>query len=262
MSLPTPTNNDDDKYKEIKDEWIKIQNELKEQMIKIDDIEWTLNDNGDGKCLKYIGGVDISFVKDNQEDACSSLVVLEYPSLKVVYQDLRFVKLTLPYIPSFLAFRETPFLMDQINAMRQSNSPFIPQVILVDGNGLLHPRGFGLACHLGVLSGIPTIGIGKTFFHVDGLDAKSIKDKVINGGCKDGGDHVKVVGESGKVWGAAVISHKDSKNPIYVSQGHRLSLDTCLQIVKLTTTYRIPEPVRQADLKSREYIRLNCSQTN
>eukprot|EP01133_Synstelium_polycarpum_P009126 gene9126-10702_t len=205
----------------------------------------------------YVGGVDISFVKDNVEDACASLIVLEYPSLKVVHQELEFVKLDLPYIPGFLAFREIPSLMRLIDRVRQQHPELMPQVILVDGNGVLHPRGFGLASHLGVLANIPTIGIGKTFFHVDGMSTKQVKIDFAQS-CKQAGDHLDLCGDSGKVWGAAVKSHANSTNAIFVSVGHLLSLTSCLAVVRAcTTSNRVPEPVRQADLRSREYIRLH-----
>ncbi|KAF2072127.1 hypothetical protein CYY_006546 [Polysphondylium violaceum] len=252
------TNDIESENDKVKEEWIKIQDELRNQLIEKDQLSFNLKDN----TLKYIGGVDISFVKDNQEDACACLVVLEYPTMKIVYQDIEFIKLELPYIPGFLAFRETPFLIQLIDRLKQSqdNSKFLPQVIIVDGNGILHPRSFGLASHLGVLIDIPTIGIGKTFFHVDGLNAKDVK-KQVELSCHKGGDFIELKGESGKVWGLALQSNDDSKNPIYVSIGHRISLETSLEIIKTTTKYRVPEPVRQADLKSREFIRLHFNNT-
>ncbi|KYR01708.1 endonuclease V [Tieghemostelium lacteum] len=247
---------EDDEFKEIKEEWIQIQNSLKQQLILTDNVTWSLNE------LRYIGGVDISFVKDNNEDACACLIVLEYPSMNIVYKDIGFIKLTLPYIPGFLAFREVTFLMEMINRLKSDpvNSQYLPQVILVDGNGILHPRSFGLACHLGVLADIPTIGVGKTPFQQDGLNIKDIRDQ-FKKNCQNAGDFIHLVGTSGTIWAAALKSHKDSTNPIYVSQGHKLSLETTLNIVKLLTLYRVPEPIRQADLQSRDYIRLNFKPT-
>lgn len=163
--------------------------------------------------LTIVAGVDISFIKDNEEDACACLVVLSWPDLKVLHEKMEMVKLTLPYIPGFLAFREVPFLSSLIERFSTENPDCIPQLIFVDGNGYLHPRGlalvlsfiylqgFGLACHLGVLTGIPTIGIGKTLFFVDGLDKKAVKTKFTEN-CKKGGDSVNLVGDSGHVWGS------------------------------------------------------------
>jgi len=203
--------------------------------------------------LHLIGGVDISFVKDNPIDACASLIVLKYPSFQIVYSNFKMVKLKLPYIPSFLAFREVSFLMDLLNELRTTKPHLVPQVILVDGNGILHPRGFGLASHLGVLSGIPTIGVGKTFFHVDGITTDKVKE--MEKQLQHGGSHVELVGESGTVWGSILRSTESSQKGIYVSQGHKISLETAVKVVQACCLYRIPEPVRQADLQSRQFIR-------
>eukprot|EP01111_Echinosteliopsis_oligospora_P009224 TRINITY_DN2669_c0_g1_i1.p1 TRINITY_DN2669_c0_g1~~TRINITY_DN2669_c0_g1_i1.p1 ORF type:complete len:247 (+),score=49.29 TRINITY_DN2669_c0_g1_i1:200-940(+) len=233
-----------------KQRWIEEQEYLKSKLILEDKIEWDI------KSLKYIGGVDISFIKENNVDACASLIVLEFPSLKIVYEKYEMVKLTLPYISGFLAFREVPYLISLIDELKSVNPSLTPQVIMVDGNGYLHPRGFGLASHLGVLCDIPTIGVGKTFLHVDGLTVKGVKQMVAEQ-CKAGGDFIELKGESGTVWGAAVRSHEDSTNAIFVSQGHKLSLPTTLLITKASTIFRVPEPVRMADIKSRAYLREN-----
>eukprot|EP00050_Salpingoeca_kvevrii_P022684 m.130609 g.130609 ORF g.130609 m.130609 type:complete len:204 (-) comp9790_c0_seq2:403-1014(-) len=143
--------------------WEAQQSELKARLAKYDDHEWTLD------TLRYVGGVDISFIKGNDVDACAGLVVLELPSMNVVYEDFEMVQLDAPYIPGFLAFREVKFLDALLEKLRKQHPELIPELILVDGNGYLHYRGFGLACHLGVLADIPTIGIGKNLLCVDGL---------------------------------------------------------------------------------------------
>ncbi len=81
------------------------------------------------------------------------------------------MRLDAPYIPGFLAFREVPHLLHLIDRLRNTKPEFLPQVILVDGNGIFHQNGFGLASHLGVLANIPTIGCGKTVFFVDGISS-------------------------------------------------------------------------------------------
>lgn len=115
---------------------------------------------------------------------------------------------------------------------------------MVDGNGVLHTRAFGAASHIGVKFNIPSVGVAKKTFYVDGLS----KEKIQND-CKDklnnAGDFVHLVGNSGRTWGAALRCTEDSINPIYVSIGHRMSLDTAVNLVNLTITkYRIPEPIR------------------
>eukprot|EP01127_Copromyxa_protea_P003108 TRINITY_DN12978_c0_g1_i1.p1 TRINITY_DN12978_c0_g1~~TRINITY_DN12978_c0_g1_i1.p1 ORF type:complete len:243 (-),score=54.72 TRINITY_DN12978_c0_g1_i1:166-894(-) len=226
-------------------QWEEEQATLKKQLSKENEIT---------SPLKVVAGVDISFVKDNEEDACASFVVLSWPELKVLHERMEMVKLTLPYIPGFLAFREVSFLNNLIKRFSEEHPEDVPQLIFVDGNGYLHPRGFGLACHLGVLTGIPTIGIGKTLMYVDGLDKKSVKQKFVTH-CKKGGDHVDLVGQSGHVWGSAFKSTDTATNPIYVSIGHKVNLETAVKLTKEACLFRIPEPVRQADLRSRDYLR-------
>ena len=94
---------------------------------------------------------------------------------KIVYQKCKLVTIKEEYIPGFLAFREVEFLADLINELKHTNLKLVPQVIFVDGNGILHPRGFGLASHLGVLVDIPTIGIGKNLLFVDGLTKSAVR---------------------------------------------------------------------------------------
>jgi len=110
---------------------------------------------------------------------------------------------------------------------------------------------------LGVLCGIPTIGIGKTFLVVDGLTNDKVKK--LGKALSKGGESVQLIGDSGTVWGVLFRSTDNSTKAIYVSVGHKISLDTAVKIVKHCCLYRIPEPVRQADLLSREFIRKNAT---
>eukprot|EP01088_Endostelium_zonatum_P013636 TRINITY_DN2834_c0_g1_i1.p1 TRINITY_DN2834_c0_g1~~TRINITY_DN2834_c0_g1_i1.p1 ORF type:complete len:283 (+),score=47.54 TRINITY_DN2834_c0_g1_i1:82-849(+) len=234
-----------------KERWAKEQEELSKNLIKEDKLDFEFP-----KDLKLIAGVDISFVKNDEINACAAIIVLTYPEFKVVYEDFEMVQLTEPYIPSFLAFREVPHVAPLINKLKRNHPEFVPQIILVDGNGYLHPRGFGFACHLGVEIDIPTIGIGKNFYMMDGLTTKEVRTLFADN-CKKGGDWVPITGKSNNVWGAAFRSHDDSTKPIFVSIGHRISLETAVNITKACCEYRVPEPVRQADLRSRDFIRKN-----
>jgi len=99
--------------------------------------------------LRLVAGVDISFRKDSTDEAAASLVICEFPSMEVVYEETKPVKMDLPYMPGFLAFRESPHLETLLRELQASRPDLFPQVLLVDGNGKLHPRGCGLACHLG-----------------------------------------------------------------------------------------------------------------
>jgi len=249
----------DPALQEIVNKWGKEQTELKSKLITEDTEEWqkALNqENNELDSLKYVGGVDISFVKDDPVNACAALIILSYPDLKVVYEDLQMIKLTAPYVPGFLAFREAPFLVDMVNTLQEQKPDLLPQVIMVDGNGILHPKGFGLACQLGVIIDIPCLGVAKTLFHVDGImNDKDHKDKIGNLG--KGGDTFPLVGSSGRTYGMALKSCDSTKNPIYISPGHKISMDTAVKIVAKCCNFRIPEPTRQADILSREYLRNN-----
>ena len=114
---------------------------------------------------------------------------------------------------------------------------------------------FGAASHIGVQFDLPTIGVAKKTFDVDGLNKTYIKS-LEDGNLPNAGCYVNLVGTSGKIWGASLRSTDESTNPIYVSVGHRICLETAVKIVKLCITkYRIPEPIRQADGRSRGHVR-------
>ncbi|KAL6048400.1 Endonuclease V [Balamuthia mandrillaris] len=246
--LPTPT-------RQLRERWKQEQLALKRKLVLEDTFDWSLEDGRDGRPpLSLVGGVDISFIKDDPVNACASLVVLSYPQLKVVYKDFQMVELRQPYIAGFLAFREVPHLVPLFDKLRRTSPELVPQLVFVDGNGILHPRGFGLACHLGVLTDIPMIGVGKTFLFVDGMELKDVKRR-FRQHCHKAGQAVELVGKSGASWGAALRSTDDTTSPIFVSPGHRVSLETALQLSIACCKFRIPEPVRKADLLSRDYIR-------
>ncbi|KAL5714546.1 hypothetical protein ACHQM5_016490 [Ranunculus cassubicifolius] len=227
-------------------EWVQTQEQLKSRLILEDEFTWTLPTT-----LKYIGGVDLSFSKDDPSIACGALVILDLNNdLNVVYEDFIIAKLDIPYIPGFLAFREAPVLLKLFEKIKPDSFQFYPQLLMVDGNGILHPKGFGLACHLGVLTSIPSIGIGKNLHLIDGLTHIGVKQSFE--AC--GRDVITLNGLSGRTWGAAIRSTPDSSKPIFVSIGHCISLDTAISVVKLACKYRIPEPVRQADIRSRAFL--------
>lgn len=239
----------------ITQRWKEIQNSLKQKLITEDDFTWNLPGDDNGAELKYIGGVDVSSLKDDQSIACGTIVVLDFRTSEVVYHDSAHVRLDVPYIAGFLAFREAPVLIQLLQRMKNDNNPYYPQLLMVDGNGILHPRGFGLACHLGVVENLPTIGIGKKLHFIDGLTEKGVRKRLKE---KENSDEhiVTLTGRSGRIHGAAMRSTEGSVKPIFVSIGHRISLDTAVKIVKMTCKFRVPEPIRQADKRSRSYVQI------
>ncbi|CAA7408317.1 unnamed protein product [Spirodela intermedia] len=245
--------------------WIKQQDLLRERVIVGDDFCWASGDGegGVGSSLRYVGGVDVSFAKDDPSIACGALVVVDLQQRTqcgesesapgVIHEVYDVARLTVPYVPGFLAFREAPILLRLLEKMKHDAPSLYPQVLMVDGNGVLHPRGFGLACHLGVLANLPTIGIGKNLHHVDGLTLSRVR-KLLQDPANISKDLVTLMGDSGRIWGAAMRSSSGSSKPIFVSVGHRLSLESCISIVRMCCKHRVPEPIRQADIRSRRHL--------
>ncbi|NWR42237.1 ENDOV Endonuclease, partial [Regulus satrapa] len=194
--------------------------------------------------LERVGGVDLSYVKGDESRACASLVVLSYPALEVLYQDCRMVTISAPYVAGFLAFREVPVLVEAVRRLQQEKPQLEPQVLLVDGNGLLHPRGFGTACHLGVLTDLPCVGVAKNLLHVDGLVRDELHREQVRS-LQSSGETFPLTGTSGKVLGMVLRSYNNSSKPLYISVGHRVSLGTAVRLVRACCRFRIPEPIRQ-----------------
>ena len=236
---------------EILKKWGKEQYELKKKLIKIDD---PILQN-----IKYIGGVDISFHKDYDKNidepkiGISALVICDIKTLKIVYEDYKIVTIDEPYIPGFLAFREVKHFVNLIENLKKNAPQYIPQVILVDGNGVFHNKGFGLASHLGVLVDIPTIGCGKTVFAVDGITKRKVEN-INYYNLKKKGDSKALIGKSGIKWGYALKSTNEYDDPMIISIGHKISNETALKIAKSTCIYRIPEPIRLSDKISRRLV--------
>ncbi len=236
-----------------KEAWRREQDALKAIHTNDDRFDWTL-ETDKPNTLKYVAGMDISFIKDNAVDACAMLVVLEYPSLKCIYKNSNMVKLTVPYISGYLAFREAPHFETLLDALEREHPEWMPQVIVMDGNGILHPRGMGIATHLGLVMDIPTVGVAKKLLCFDGLDSRTVRSEFVLA-CPNKGDAHPVRGHSDKTYGYAFNATGKGTQPLYISNGHRVSLNTALRLVKHLCPHRIPEPIRQADLGSREAIR-------
>ncbi len=268
---------------EVTQKWDTEQILLKEKLV-LDDIEpWQLKLNYEQKIykldeidknidlndfyktrLRFIAGLDLSYIKENENLACAGLIVLDAAdNLKIVYEDIDMVTITEPYVPGYLAFREVSFLVEKLNKLKQINPSIYPQCVFIDGNGLLHPKRFGLACHLGVLTDTPTIGIAKQLFQIDGLEKNEQFKADIKEKLKIKGDFIELKSNNDSKDLLGLCYRTCAENPIYVSIGHKISWKTCLLLVNLITTkYRIPEPTRIADIRTREYIRVNIEGQN
>ncbi len=180
--------------------------------------------NYDGDTL--VGGVDVSYEDDT---AFSCLTLFKYG--EKIGTITRKSDVKFPYISTYLSFREGPLLIDLIKDVEEK-----PDLIMVDGNGVMHPKGIGLASHVGVLLDIPTIGVAKS--KLCGKQMNEVDD-----------DNTQSRIElNGKLIGYALLSSDRAKKPIYVSSGHKVSVETALKIVKDHCKYKIPEPIRKAHI--------------
>ncbi|MGI5272553.1 endonuclease V [Nonomuraea sp. CA-218870] len=175
-----------------------------------------------------VAGLDVHYHGDDELSA--AVVVLDAATLAVVEQVVTHGVAAFPYVPGLFAFRELPALVEALRRLTVT-----PDLLVCDGYGLAHPRGFGLACHVGVLTGLPALGVGKTPF-VGAYEQPG----------RERGAWTPLVLD-GAVAGRAVRT-RDGVKPVFVSQGHRLSLDTATdQVLRLTPRHRLPEPIRRAD---------------
>jgi deoxyinosine 3'endonuclease (endonuclease V) len=287
-----------------------------------------------------LGGVDVSFSSGEKKTAIAVYVVTRNED--VVYQDVLEFELTVPYFSSYLAFREIEPLTQLVMKQRTCNPEVTPAVILVDGNGIFHERGAGIASFLGVRTNMKTIGIGKTLYCMDGLDhamvetglevgldrfLKKCRDSTIDNIPNDinldfehekgrvimiesaiqpknydlenedqqaddniddistgpsfrdniesasqycDGFSIPLKGRSGSTLAAVLVGHGGkigrraasgkakkggTKIPIFISIGHKISLQEAVQICASVSYARIPESVRQADLIGRQIMR-------
>jgi len=227
--------------------WINIQNNIKSKLQTID-----VGSSAEG-LNPYIGGMDISFIKESNI-ACASIVIIKYPENKVVHHHFKLTQVNVPYVAGFLAFRELPAYINLYNEFIQKFSQFKPRLFMIDGNGILHPNGLGLASHFGVIANVKTIGVAKNLHCIDGLTTEQVKSDLQDKTKR--GEFSLLIGKSNgsPVYGAAVRTQNDT-NPVFVSIGNRVSLKGAIDDVVNCSIYRIPEPTRLADQLSREILR-------
>ena len=212
-----------------------------------------LEDTFDSESVRYVGGLDLSSDKNDETRGIAYITIYDICLKEIVYEDHNTCELKVPYISGLLGFREVPEFVKLLDKVRNAHEEFYPDVLMIYGFGILHYRGFGSASQLGYETDLPTIGLGKTLLQIDGLDEKVIKEKFRNT-CKNIGNYNEIIGKSGKTYGAAYKSTPDTSNPIYITIGHNISLETAVKIVSMTCEYRTPEPIRNSDIKSKSLL--------
>lgn len=202
------------------DEAIKIQEKLKDEVITEDKLK---------EPVQYVAGVDVGF-EENGTISRAAVAVLSFPDLQLQETSLARRPTTFPYIPGFLSFREIPAVLDALEKIK-----IIPDIILCDGQGIAHPRRLGIACHLGLIIDLPTIGVAKSLLvgkHEELPDTRGSWQPLIH--------RRETIG--------AVLRTRVGVKPVYVSSGHKVSLLTAIDyVLRCTTKYRLPETTRIAD---------------
>ena len=211
----------DPEYKPLYEEALAIQRELQKRVIK---------QNGFRE-INTIAGVDLAQIHGGKQHICG-ILVYSFPELIEIERSSAIVRVVFPYIPGLLAFREGPAIIGTLKQLKQK-----PDILMVDGQGIAHPRGCGIASHVGVILDIPTIGVAKTRLYGKFDEPGDMK-----------GDWTELNSNSGESIGA-VLRTKRGIKPVFVSIGHKIDLKTSIEVtLKCTIGFRLPEPTRQADI--------------
>lgn len=212
-------------------EWAQLQTEMQKRLV--------LTDSRDFAQIRTAAGVDLAYWNepDGSEHAVCCIVVLDLLTQEVLETVRADGAITAPYCPGFLSFREVPLVMQAAEKLSQK-----PELFVFDGNGYLHPRHMGLACHASLLLGTPGFGIAKTYYRV--LDTEFTEPELSMGNYTD-----IVIG--GEVYGRALRTRAGVK-PVFVSVGSGISLDTATALAMRMTgaDSRVPLPTRLADLET------------
>ena len=183
----------------------------------------------DAASVGTVAGCDVSAEKHGRR-VFAAVVVFGFPSLKVIEMATAEKDISFPYIPGLLAFRETPLLLDCFRSLKSA-----PAAVIVDGHGIAHPRGLGIASHLGLWLGVPTLGCAKTV--LTGAYEEPDQQR---------GAASSLIDKTGVEIGR-VLRTRDGVKPVFVSAGHLINLDSAAGLtLACTPRYRLPEPIRQA----------------
>lgn len=198
----------------------------KEAIIEQKKLAQYVEPNNRFETISLIAGIDMSV---RQEVGHAAIVVFRFPELTIAEYATVSQPLTFPYIPGLFSFREGPVVMQALTKLKTT-----PDLLMFDSQGIAHPRRFGLACHVGVLTDLPSIGCAKSRL------------------CGTYQDPDLAAGSSSLLWDnaetiGAVVRTRSKVKPVFVSIGHRIDLETSIRYILATTRgYRLPEPTRWA----------------
>lgn len=181
------------------------------------------------KRVRYVAGVDTGFA-DHGRLARAAVVVVSFPELTALETQIALEPTPFPYIPGLLSFRELPAVLHALEKLT-----ILPELILCDGQGIAHPRRLGIAAHLGVVTDLPTIGVGKS--RLIGDHREPGREKGCVAPLMDARQRI-----------GTVVRTRSAVSPLYVSPGHHTDHDSAIEwTLACTTSYRLPEPIRMAD---------------
>lgn len=201
---------------------------LREEQINLSRNISLQDDFGD---IKTVAGIDVAYPDNEFHEACGACVVLDYHTKQIIEESVVFSLTDFPFISTYFSYRELPIVQKLMNHLRSN-----PSLLLLDGNGIIHPYHCGFASHAGITLDIPTIGIAKTLLFGKVKDSQVIIDKETRG---------------------YAYSKKHVTRPIYVSPGHRVSLKTSLEVAKHLSSSKIPEPLRIAHHLAKKNLHQN-----
>src|SRR6266566_8572678 len=210
------------------DEAKALQRELAKQVIREDKLD----------DVRHIAGVDMA-MNEISGMARAAVVLLSYPKLEVVEQHVYEEPLRMPYIPGLLSFREIPCILGAFDLLKQQ-----PELVMVDGQGIAHPRRLGIASHLGLWLDLPTIGCAKSIL-IGEYDQEALGEEF--------GSWVPLIDKKKDEVIGAALRTRPHTNPMFISLGHRISLETSIRyVLACSRGYRLPEPTRLADKLSKD----------
>ncbi len=203
-----------------------LQRELAGRIIREDQFE----------TVQFVAGVDMA-INENNNMARAAVVLMSYPELEVIERHIYEEPIRMPYVPGLLSFREAPCVLGAFHQLRQR-----PQLVMVDGAGIAHPRYLGIASHLGLWLDLPTIGCAKSIL-VGNYDASKLGEEA--------GSWQPLIYKGATI--GATVRTRTRVNPMIISLGHRISLASSIDyVLKCARGYRLPEPTRQADKLSKD----------